>query len=151
VSNGMRCVAPDVRAAQAAACAVLGGSSAERPRAIVMGLDQHRAQITAEWIDTATGEVGRARIAPAHREGVRRFLHRFDGLRVEAALEATTRWRFATEELRAIGAAVHLAEPAETSARARQQEARQDRLRRRPPPARATDGRPVTGDLDSAR
>jgi len=23
---------------------------------IVMGLDQHRAQITAEWIDTATGE-----------------------------------------------------------------------------------------------
>ena len=26
--------------------------------AIVMGLDQHRAQISAEWIDTATGEVG---------------------------------------------------------------------------------------------
>jgi transposase len=48
---------------------------------------------------------------------VRRFLHRFDGLRVEAALEATTGWRFATEELRAIGAVVHLAEPAETSAR----------------------------------
>ena len=23
---------------------------------IVMGLDQHRAQITVEWIDTATGE-----------------------------------------------------------------------------------------------
>ena len=115
--NGMRCVAPDVRAAQAAACAVLGGSSAERPGTIVMGLDQHRAQITAEWIDTATGEIGRARIAPAHREGVRRFLHRFDGPRVEAALEATTGWRFVTEELRAIGAVVHLAEPAETSAR----------------------------------
>jgi hypothetical protein len=82
-----------------------------------MGLDQHRAQITAEWIDTASGEIGRARIAPAHREGVRRFLRRFEGLRVEAALEATTGWRFATEELRAIGAAVHLAEPAETSAR----------------------------------
>ena len=31
---------------------------------IVMGLDQHRAQITAEWIDTATGEVSRARVAP---------------------------------------------------------------------------------------
>src|ERR671919_329397 len=29
--------------------------------AIVMGLDQHRAQITAEWIDTDTGEIGRAR------------------------------------------------------------------------------------------
>ena len=29
---------------------------------IVMGLDQHRAQITAEWIDTDTGEVERARV-----------------------------------------------------------------------------------------
>ena len=26
---------------------------------IVMGLDQHRAQITAEWLDTETGEVSR--------------------------------------------------------------------------------------------
>src|ERR687896_256612 len=113
----MGCVAPDVRAAPAAACAVLGGSSGEGPRVIVMGLDQHRAKITAEWIDTGSGEIGRARIAPAHREGVRRFLQRFDGLRVEAALEATTGWRFVTEELRAIGAVVHRAEPAETSAR----------------------------------
>jgi hypothetical protein len=30
---------------------------------IVMGLDQHRAQITAEWIDTDTGELGRARVS----------------------------------------------------------------------------------------
>ena len=44
---------------------------------IVMGLDQHRAQITAEWIDTATGEVSRQRVAPAHRAGVRRFAERF--------------------------------------------------------------------------
>jgi hypothetical protein len=28
---------------------------------IVMGLDQHRAQISAEWIDTMTGELSRAR------------------------------------------------------------------------------------------
>jgi hypothetical protein len=35
--------------------------------AIVMGLDQHRAQITAEWIDTDTGEISRARVAPADR------------------------------------------------------------------------------------
>ena len=67
---------------------------------IVMGLDQHRAQITAEWLDTATGEVSRARIAPAHRAGVRRFLGRFRGLRLEAALEATTGWRFVVEEAR---------------------------------------------------
>jgi transposase len=85
--------------------------------AIVMGLDQHRAQITAEWIDTETGEIGRARVAPAHREDVRKFLGRFAGRRVDAALEATTGWRFVAEELRAAGADVHLAEPAETAAR----------------------------------
>jgi hypothetical protein len=39
---------------------------------IVMGLDQHRAQITAEWLDTETGEVSRGRVRPAHRESVRR-------------------------------------------------------------------------------
>jgi transposase len=84
---------------------------------IVMGLDQHRAQITAEWLDTVTGEVSRARVAPADREGVRRFAARFGGLELEVALEATTGWRFVVEELRAIGAQVHLAEPAETAAR----------------------------------
>src|SRR3954467_4839739 len=85
--------------------------------AIVMGLDQHRAQITAEWIDTETGEVSRARVSPAQRVDVRRFLARFEGRRLEAALEATTGWRFVVEELRAIGAEVHLAEPAETAGR----------------------------------
>src|SRR5215203_3173633 len=82
-----------------------------------MGLDQHRGQISAEWIDTETGEVSRARVAPAHREAVARFLGRFCGVELEVALEATTGWRFVVEELRAIGAEVHLAEPAETSAR----------------------------------
>jgi transposase len=111
VANGMRCVGSEVRAAQAA-CAL---ESADGPRRIVMGLDQHRAQITAEWIDTATGEIGRARVTPAHRESVRRFLGRFVGRELEVALEATTGWRFVVEELRAIGARAHLAEPAETS------------------------------------
>ncbi len=83
---------------------------------IVMGLDQHRAQITAEWIDTETGEIARRRIAPAHREPVRRFLERFASRQLEVALEATTGWRFVVEELWAVGAEVHLAEPAETSA-----------------------------------
>jgi transposase len=80
-----------------------------------MGLDQHRAQITADWLDTETGEVKRARVAPADRAAVRRFLERFRGQRLEVALEATTGWRFVVEELRAIGAGVHLAEPAETA------------------------------------
>jgi transposase len=84
---------------------------------IVMGLDQHRAQITAEWLDTVTGEIGRARVAPAHREDVRKFLGHFVGQPLEVALEATTGWRFVAEELRAVGAQVHLAEPAETAAR----------------------------------
>jgi len=82
---------------------------------IVMGLDQHRAQITADWLDTETGEVKRARVAPADRAGVRAFLARFRGQRLEVALEATTGWRFVVEELRAIGAVAHLAEPAETA------------------------------------
>jgi hypothetical protein len=85
--------------------------------AIVMGLDQHRAQITAEWMDTDTGEIGRARLSPAVRADVRKFLKRFCGQRLEVALEATTGWRFVAEELRAAGAEVHLAEPAETAAR----------------------------------
>jgi transposase len=84
---------------------------------IVMGLDQHRAQITAEWLDTDSGELGRARVAPAHRDEVRTFLSRFVGQDLEVALEATTGWRFVVEELHAIGAEVHLAEPAETAAR----------------------------------
>jgi transposase len=84
---------------------------------IVMGLDQHRAQISAEWLDTATGEIARRRIAPADRDGVRRFAAAFSGQELEVALEATTGWRFVVEEFQAIGATVHLAEPAETAAR----------------------------------
>ena len=84
---------------------------------IVMGLDQHRAQITSEWIDTSTGEISPARVRPADRAHVRRFLGRFGGQQFEVALEATTGWRFVVEELRRVGARVHLAEPAETAAR----------------------------------
>ena len=91
---------------------------------IVMGLDQHRAQVTAEWLDTETGEVSRGRVAPADRRSVRRFLERFRGME----LEATTGWRFVVEELRRIGAGAHLAEPAETSAlRGNKKRAKNDR------------------------
>jgi hypothetical protein len=93
----------------------LGKAKRAGPRPIVMGLDQHRAQITAEWIDLATAEVARGRVAPADRAAVRRFLARFAGRELEVALEATTGWRFVVEELERIGAGVHLAEPAETS------------------------------------
>src|SRR4051812_6354039 len=90
--------------------------SVRRPLvSIVMGLDQHRAQITADWLDTETGEVKRARVAPADSVAVRRFVERFRGQRLEVALEATTGWRFVVEELRRIGAVAQLAEPAETA------------------------------------
>src|ERR671925_188393 len=92
--------------------------SLRRPQVtIVMGLDQHRAQITCDWIDTTTGEISRARVRPADRAHVRRFLGRFRGAELEVALEATTGWRFVVEELRRVGAGVHLVEPAETAAR----------------------------------
>jgi transposase len=95
---------------------------------IVMGIDQHRAQITAEWIDMASGEISRARVRPADRAGVRRFVARFAGQQLEVALEATTGWRFVVEELRAAGAVVHLAEPAETAAlRGNKRRAKSDR------------------------
>jgi hypothetical protein len=84
--------------------------------ACVMGLDQHRAQIAAEWIDTITGEIARTRIAPADRAGVREFLEPFRESGLEVALEATTGWRFIVEEFERVGAEVHLAESAEASA-----------------------------------
>ena len=81
-----------------------------------MGLDQHRGQITGEWIDTETGGVQRTRVAPADRAAVRKWLSRFRGRELEVALEATTGWwRFVVEELHRVGAVVHLAEPAETA------------------------------------
>jgi hypothetical protein len=92
---------------------------------IVMGVDQHRGQITAEWLDMATGEVSRARVSPAHREPVQRFLERFDGMELEVALEATTGWPSWVEELRAIGASRHLAEMA--ARRGTQKRAKSDR------------------------
>ena len=82
---------------------------------IVMGLDQHRGQITAEWIDTETGEVSRARVAPAASRAGGAVLAALPGRELEVALEATTGWRFVVEEMRAVGGRAHLAEPAQTS------------------------------------
>jgi hypothetical protein len=56
---------------------------------IVMGLDQHRAQITYDLLDGETGEVRGGRICPGDRESVRDVLRRFAGRRIEAALEAS--------------------------------------------------------------
>src|SRR5215207_1472407 len=84
--------------------------------AIVAGLDVHRAQITYDALNIATGEVATGRITPADRPTLRTFLRCWAGEDVEAAVEATTGWRFVVEELQRAGAAVQLAEPADTTA-----------------------------------
>src|SRR3954466_9247874 len=84
--------------------------------AIVVGLDVHRAQITYDALNTATGEVATGRITPADRATLRTFLRRWAGEDVEAAVEATTGWRFVVEELQRASAQVQLAEPANTTA-----------------------------------
>src|SRR6202020_1683658 len=60
--------------------------------------------------------------------GVRRFSERFRGLELAVAFGSATGWRFVVDELRRAGAAVHLAEPAETAARrGNKQRAKSDR------------------------
>ncbi len=77
MNNGM---ASDARARVGA------GDARAAAGVVVMGLDQHRAQITADWLDTATGELGRQRVAPGDRIAVRQFLARFSGRQLEVAL-----------------------------------------------------------------
>lgn len=83
---------------------------------IVGGLDVHRAQITFDWVDHETGELGRGRIAPATRPVFRSWLGQLPAGEGAFAVEATTGWRFIVEELERAGFEAHLAEPAETSA-----------------------------------
>src|ERR687897_1995187 len=81
------------------------------PVRIVMAFDQHREQIAFDAVDTATGEVSRGRIRPADRLGFRRWLGRWEGKRIEAALEATTGWRVLGAGARTGGAAGGPARP----------------------------------------
>ena len=96
---------------------------------IVGGLDIHRKQITFDYLDTATGEVGRGQIAPADRAHLRAWLARFAGRDDAAfALEGCTGWRYVAEELAAAGVTAHVAEPADTAfARGRKRHAKTDK------------------------
>jgi transposase len=87
----------------------------EVPMRIVGGLDVHRAQITFDYVDLATGDQERGVIRPATRTEFRAFLEHFGNKEGAFALEGTTGWRFVVEELRRAGMEPHLAEPAETS------------------------------------
>ena len=97
--------------------------------AIVGGFDVHRAQITFDYLDTDTGEVVTGQIRPATRQALRKWLGRFDGqCEVAFAVEGCTGWRFVVEELAHVGAAAHLAEPADTAERrGRKKRAKTDR------------------------
>lgn len=95
---------------------------------MVGGLDVHRAQITFDWIDHDTGEVGRGRVVPATREEFRSWLEQLPTRQGAFAVEATTGWRFVVEELTRAGFEAHLAEPADTAAaRGRKRRAKTDR------------------------
>jgi transposase len=95
---------------------------------MVGGLDVHRAQITFDWEDHDTGEVGRGRVAPATREMVRSWLEQLPAREGAFAVEAATGWRFVVEELQRAGFEAHLAEPADTAAaRGKKRRAKTDR------------------------
>src|SRR5829696_2766676 len=85
------------------------------PVMIVGAFDVHRRQITYDWVDRATGETRRGRIAPATREGLRSWLGELPLGDGHVAVEGCTGWRFVVEELGAAGVTAHLAEPADTA------------------------------------
>ena len=94
---------------------------------IVGGLDIHRAQSTFEFVDTATGEIGRGRVGGT-REELRAWLAGFDGGDVKFAVEGCTGWRYVVEELARAGIEAHLAEPADTAwLKSRKKRAKTDR------------------------
>src|SRR6266511_3209590 len=101
--------------------------------AIVGGLDIHRRQITYDYLATTTGETCRGQLSPATRPELRAWLDQFDQQQAGFALEATTGWRFVTEELTRVGIGAHLAEPADTHAlRGPKRRAKTDRTDARP-------------------
>jgi hypothetical protein len=70
--------------------------------AIVAGFDVHRAQITFDALDTATGEVNRGRIG-ATPAAVGRWAKPFGGRELHVAVEACTGWLFVCDALVAAG------------------------------------------------
>lgn len=83
--------------------------------AIVGGLDLHRAQITYDYVDTATGEVSTGRVAPANRVTFARFLEELPTCDTEFVVEGCTGWWFVADELVNAGMGVHVADPAEAA------------------------------------
>ena len=117
---------------------------------IVMGLDQHRAQISAEWIDTITGEVSRARIVPADRAGVRKFLAPLPGRGSGGGAGGDDGLAVRGRGARAGRRGGALGRAGRGGGVEGQEEARQDRLGRCPASAGAVVDRPAAGVVDPA-
>ena len=100
---------------------------------MVCGLDLHRGQITFDALEVESGEVWRGRIWSPDRARFRRWLReelapRAHGQPVAVAVEGCTGWRYAVEEITAVGFEAHVAEPADTqAARGRKKRAKTDR------------------------
>jgi transposase len=95
---------------------------------IVGGLDLHRAQITFDYIDTATGEVRRGQVRPGCRESFARFLADLPCGDAHFVVEGCTGWWFVADELARAGMVAHVADPAEAAAlRGRKKRAKTDR------------------------
>jgi transposase len=95
---------------------------------VVGGFDVHRAQITFDYTDSATGEVVRGKIGGTRLE-LREWLSRFDGHDdVSFAFEGCTGWRYVAEELEGAGICGYMAEPADTATlRGKKKRAKTDR------------------------
>ncbi|MEO8092939.1 MAG: IS110 family transposase [bacterium] len=91
------------------------------------GFDIHRAQITFDALDTASGEVKTGRI-PSTPDAVVEWVGRYPEREVHVAVEACTGWYFVVHALESAGAVPHLAEVTETSAlKGRKRRAKTDR------------------------
>jgi hypothetical protein len=93
-------------------------------------VDVHRAQITYDASDTATGEVQTGRIRPANR-GRSRVPDAPGDKGDDRRRGGDAGWRFIADERVRPGIGVRLAEPAETRLR-QDRKPREDRLARRP-------------------
>ena len=96
---------------------------------VVGGLDIHRRQLTFIYLDTVTGQVRRGQVAACDWEHLRGWLSRFACCDdVAFAVEADHRVAVRRRGTGPAGAAVHLAEPADTAfARGRKRHAKTDK------------------------
>jgi Transposase IS116/IS110/IS902 family len=91
--------------------------------AIVGGLDIHRRQITYDYLDTDTGQVGHGRIQPATRVELRAWLAQVAGRQADFAIEGTTGFANSRQAVRFTGLDITVA--ASDTKRARGHLARQ--------------------------